>query len=133
LMTPSESASYAEAQRLDDSRKPFQSKVDKWEGSGFVWSFSILGPGLLVCLADTDAGCLLVAGQSGSRWGYALLPLQVLLIPVLFMAQDLTVRLGVCTQQGHSACIRDHFGRGWCWLTTALLIAECIIAMVSEM
>lgn len=105
----------------------------KWEKPTFAWSWSILGPGLLVCLADTDAGCLLVACQSGSRYGYALLLLQILLIPVLFMAQDLTVRLGVCTKQGHSACIRDHFGPTCCWFATILLLIECVVAMVSEM
>ena len=30
--------------------------------------------------------------------------------------EDLTVRLGVCTKQGHSACIRDHFGPTCCSL-----------------
>jgi len=105
----------------------------KWEKPTFAWSWSILGPGLLVCLADTDAGCLLVACQSGSKYGYGLLLLQILLIPVLFMAQDLTVRLGVCTGQGHSACIRDHFGPRCCWFATVLLLMECVIAMVSEM
>ncbi|CAJ1434940.1 unnamed protein product [Effrenium voratum] len=49
------------------------------------------------------------------------------------MAQDLTVRLGVCTKQGHSACIRDHFGPRWCWFATVLLLLECVVAMVSEM
>lgn len=49
------------------------------------------------------------------------------------MAQDLTVRLGVCTGQGHSACIRDHFGPRCCWFATILLLMECVIAMVSEM
>eukprot|EP00931_Biecheleriopsis_adriatica_P117646 TRINITY_DN93146_c0_g1_i1.p1 TRINITY_DN93146_c0_g1~~TRINITY_DN93146_c0_g1_i1.p1 ORF type:complete len:440 (+),score=72.84 TRINITY_DN93146_c0_g1_i1:96-1415(+) len=98
-----------------------------------AWTLGVFGPGLFVCLADTDAGCLLVAAQSGARWGYSLLPLQVFLIPVLFMAQDLTVRLGICTQQGHAACIRDHFGYGWCWFATLLLLVECTAAMVSEM
>lgn len=110
-----------------------ESGPSKWEKPTFAWSWSILGPGLLVCLADTDAGCLLVACQSGSRYGYGLLLLQILLIPVLFMAQDLTVRLGVCTGQGHSACIRDHFGPRCCWFATILLLMECVIAMVSEM
>lgn len=71
--------------------------------------------------------------RSGSRYGYGLLVLQILLIPVLFMAQDLTVRLGVCTGQGHSACIRDHFGPRSCWFATILLMCECVVAMVSEM
>ncbi|WP_204377378.1 hypothetical protein [Aquitalea magnusonii] len=29
-----------------------------------------LGPGLVVMLADTDAGSVLTAAQSGAQWGY---------------------------------------------------------------
>lgn len=93
----------------------------------------LFGPGLLVCLADTDAGCILVACQSGARWGYSLLLLQLLLIPALFMAQELTVRLGIYTQKGHTACIRDHFGPRWAWVATIFLVIECVGAIVSEM
>ena len=60
---------------------------------------AILGPGVLCSLADTDAACILVAGDSGARYGFsALLTLQLLLIVPLFLAQELTVRLGVHTQ-----------------------------------
>jgi len=92
-----------------------------------------MGPGLLVCLADTDFGCLEVAAQSGARWGYSLLLLQVVLIPILFLAQELTVRLGVHTKAGHTACIRKHFGCRWAWFACILLVFECTCAMMSEM
>mmetsp|Transcript_90546 Transcript_90546/g.180152 ORF Transcript_90546/g.180152 Transcript_90546/m.180152 type:complete len:447 (+) Transcript_90546:37-1377(+) len=96
-------------------------------------SWRLIGPGLLVCLADTDAGCLIVAAQSGARWGYSLLMLQIILIPVLFLTQELTVRLGVHSGEGHTACIRRHFGAGWAWFACILLVFECICAMMSEM
>ena len=83
---------------------------------------SLVGPGMIVSLADTDAGCLIVAADSGARWGYSLLLLQLLLIPVLFLAQELTVRLGVHTRRGHTACIKQRFGRGWAWLTCGALV-----------
>ena len=42
-----------------------------------LW-LAIIGPGLMVMLADTDAGSLITAAQSGSRWRYAMvLPLLV--------------------------------------------------------
>merc|ERR1719188_2840292 len=104
------------------------------EKSQSGWStWRIFGPGMLVCLADTDAGCLIVAAQSGARWGYGLLLLQIILIPILFLAQELTVRLGVYTKQGHTACIRQHYGAFWAWSACALLVLECVGAMMSEM
>merc|ERR1719491_1448293 len=98
-----------------------------------TWSWALLGPGLLVCLADTDAGCLIVAAQSGARYGFSLLGLNLCLIPALFFAQELTVRLGVCTGQGHAACIRKRFGPFWAWASTVLLVITCVGAIISEM
>ncbi len=40
------------------------------EGVGH-W-LKVFGPGLIVMLADTDAGCLITAAQSGAQWGYAM-------------------------------------------------------------
>jgi Mn2+/Fe2+ NRAMP family transporter len=55
----------------------------------------VAGPGLVVMLADTDAGSIITAAQSGAEWGYGLLLLQIILVPILFMVQELTVRLGI--------------------------------------
>jgi len=92
-----------------------------------------LGPGLIVMLADTDAGSIITAAQSGSVWGYKLLPLQFVLVPVLFVVQELTVRLGLVTGKGHGELIRDHFGKGWAWLSAATLVVACIGALISEL
>lgn len=92
-----------------------------------------LGPGLIVMLADTDAGSIVTAAQSGSVWGYKLLPLQFLLVPVLFVVQELTVRLGLVTGKGHGELIRDHFGKGWAWLSASTLVVACIGALISEL
>jgi Mn2+/Fe2+ NRAMP family transporter len=67
---------------------------------------AVLGPGIVVMLADTDVGSIITAGQSGVQWGYRLLILQAVLIPILFMVQELTVRLGVFTGRGHGELIK---------------------------
>ena len=58
---------------------------------------AVLGPGLVVMLADTDVGSIITAGQSGVQWGYRLLLVQIILMPILYMVQELTVRLGIFT------------------------------------
>ena len=68
---------------------------------------AVLGPGLVVMLADTDVGSIVTAAQSGVQWGYRLLLLQLLLIPVLYIVQELTVRLAIFTQRGHGELIRE--------------------------
>jgi len=93
---------------------------------------AVAGPGIVVMLADTDAGSVITAAQSGAQWGYNLLLLQIVLIPILYVVQELTVRLGAVTGQGHAALIKKHFGRGWAWLSVATLIVTCLGALLTE-
>lgn len=99
----------------------------------FVCSLAIFGPGLLAMLADTDAPCLIVAAQSGAEFGYSLVLLMVLLTPVLFLAQDLTVRLGVYTRMGLVGCIRNYFGKRTAIAMSMTLAFSGTLAEVSEL
>ncbi|EDP47001.1 NRAMP family divalent metal transporter [Rickettsiella grylli] len=96
-----------------------------------LW-LSLLGPGFVVMLADTDAGSLITAAQSGAVWGYRLLALQFLLMPILYIAQELTVRLGITTGMGHGELIKHYFGKVWAWLSVTTLVVSCIGAILSE-
>jgi NRAMP (natural resistance-associated macrophage protein)-like metal ion transporter len=93
---------------------------------------AVWGPGLLVMLADTDAGNVVTGAQAGAQWGYRLLPLLLLLIPMLYMVQELTVRLGLHTGRGHGELIRQQFGFGWACLLTAGLAAAVIGSLITE-
>ncbi len=93
---------------------------------------AVFGPGLVVMLADTDVGSVITAGQSGVQWGYRLLLLQVVLIPILYMVQELTVRLGVFTGRGHGELIRDTFGPFWGWVSAAGLGVATVGALLTE-
>jgi Mn2+/Fe2+ NRAMP family transporter len=83
-------------------------------------------------LADTDVGSVITAGQSGVQWGYRLLLLQFLLVPILYMVQELTVRLGIFTGRGHGELIRDTFGPLWAWLSAAGLAVATAGALLTE-
>lgn len=93
---------------------------------------TIAGPGLVVMLADTDAGSIITAAQSGAIWGYKLLLLQFILMPILFIAQELTARLGVATGMGHGELIKKCFGPFWAWVSVATLLITCVGAIISE-
>ena len=94
---------------------------------------AVWGPALLCMLADTDAGNVVTAAQSGVQWGYRLLPLVLLLVPLLYMTQELTVRLGVYTGQGHCELIRQRFGIRWAWLSVFALAAATIGSLITEL
>jgi Mn2+/Fe2+ NRAMP family transporter len=93
---------------------------------------AIWGPGLIVMLADTDAGSLITAAQSGTRWGYRMILPLLILIPILYVVQEMTVRLGIITGQGHGALIRARFGRGWALLSAGTLFLSAIGALITE-
>ncbi len=93
----------------------------------------IAGPGIVVMLADTDAGSVITAAQSGAQWGYQLLLLQLVLAPILFIVQELTVRLGIVSGKGHGDLIQAYFGRGWALLSVGTLVVACIGALLSEL
>ena len=94
---------------------------------------SVFGPGLVVMLADTDVGSIVTAGQSGAQWGYRLLLLQFVLMPILFVVQELTVRLAIFTGRGHGELIRDTFGPFWAWVSVAGLAVATLGALVTEL
>ena len=94
--------------------------------------FAIWGPGLVVMLADTDVGSLVTAAQSGTRFGYRMVIPQVILIPILYVVQEMTIRLGIVTGKGHGALIRQRFGRRWALLSAVTLFATAVGALLTE-
>jgi len=94
---------------------------------------AIWGPGLVVMLADTDAGSLITAAQSGAQWQYRMVLPQVVLVPILYVVQEMTVRLGLYSGKGHGALIREHFGRGWALLSVSTLFASGVGALLTEL
>jgi Mn2+/Fe2+ NRAMP family transporter len=68
---------------------------------------AIMGPGLVVMVADNDAGGLAVYSQAGQGYGPSLLWVLLLLAPVLFINQEMVARLGAVTGAGHARLIRN--------------------------
>src|SRR5271170_6479112 len=93
---------------------------------------AVWGPGLLVMLADTDAGNVVTAAQAGSVWGFRLAPALLLLIPVLILVQDLAVRIGIYRNCGFGDLIRENFGRPGVYVAAAALIAATLGSLVTE-
>jgi NRAMP (natural resistance-associated macrophage protein)-like metal ion transporter len=74
---------------------------------------AILGPGLIVMVGDNDAGAFATYGQAGQNYGTTLLWTLALLIPVLYVNQEMVLRLGAVTGVGHARLIFERFGKFW--------------------
>ncbi|MGB7795012.1 MAG: NRAMP family divalent metal transporter [Pseudonocardiaceae bacterium] len=74
---------------------------------------AIVGPGLIVMVGDNDAGAFGTYTQAGQNYGTRLLWTLLLLVPVLYVNQEMVVRLGAVTGVGHARLILERFGRFW--------------------
>ncbi len=93
---------------------------------------AILGPGLIVMVGDNDAGGVATYAQAGQNYGYSLLWVLLLLIPVLVVNQEMVVRLGAVTGVGHARLINERFGRGWGWFSVGDLFLLNFLTIVTE-
>jgi NRAMP (natural resistance-associated macrophage protein)-like metal ion transporter len=74
---------------------------------------AILGPGLIVMVGDNDAGAFGTYTQAGQNYGTTLLWTLFLLVPVLYVNQEMVLRLGAVTGVGHARLIFERFGKFW--------------------
>ena len=73
----------------------------------------VIGPGLIVMVGDNDAGAFGTYTQAGQTYGTSLLWVLLLLVPVLYVNQEMVLRLGVVTGVGHARLILERFGKFW--------------------
>ncbi len=78
---------------------------------------AVLGPGIITMVADNDAGGISTYSVTGSKYGFNLLWIFIILIPMAYYVQEMTVRLGAVTKRGHAEAIFDGFGPFWGWFS----------------
>src|SRR6266496_763567 len=93
---------------------------------------AIVGPGLIVMCGDNDAGAFSTYGQAGQNYGTRLLWTLLLLIPVLYVNQEMVLRLGAVTGVGHARLIIERFGRFWGTLQVTDLLILNALTLVTE-
>lgn len=92
----------------------------------------IAGPGLVVMIADNDAGGITTYAATGAKYGYNLIWFLLILIPVAYYVQEMTVRLGAVTKRGHAEAIFDGFGAFWGWFSLIDLMIVDWLTLVTE-
>ncbi|MDW3688718.1 divalent metal cation transporter [Cupriavidus sp. CV2] len=93
---------------------------------------AILGPGLIVMVGDNDAGAFGTYAQAGQNYGTTLLWTLLLLIPVLYVNQEMVVRLGAVARVGHARLIFERFGRLWGSFSVIDLFLVNALTLVTE-
>ncbi|MDA8162662.1 MAG: divalent metal cation transporter [Desulfobacteraceae bacterium] len=92
----------------------------------------ISGPGIIVMIADNDAGGITTYAATGAKYGYNLIWVIIVLVPVCYYVQEMTVRLGAVTKRGHAEAIFAGFGPFWGWFSLIDLMLVNWLTMVTE-
>lgn len=98
----------------------------------FATLLAVIGPGLIVMVGDNDAGAFATYTQAGQTYGTTLLWTMILLIPVLYVCQEMVARLGAVTGVGHARLIFERFGRFWGAFSVIDLFALNALTIVTE-
>ncbi|NPT57359.1 NRAMP family divalent metal transporter [Paraburkholderia elongata] len=93
---------------------------------------AILGPGVIVMVGDNDAGAFGTYTQAGQNYGTTLLWTMLLLVPVLFVNQEMVLRLGAVTGVGHARLIFERFGKFWGAFSVVDLFILNALTIVTE-
>jgi Mn2+/Fe2+ NRAMP family transporter len=93
---------------------------------------AIVGPGLIVMIGDNDAGAFATYGQAGQNYGTKLLWTLLLLVPVLYVNQEMVLRLGAVTGVGHARLILERFGKFWGAFSVIDLFLLNALTLVTE-
>ncbi len=98
----------------------------------FRMLLAVIGPGLIVMVGDNDAGGVATYAQAGQNYGMALVWTLLLLIPVLYVNQEMVVRLGAVAGVGHARLIFARFGKFWGAFSVGDLFLVNALTIVTE-
>jgi NRAMP (natural resistance-associated macrophage protein)-like metal ion transporter len=105
--------------------------INRMKRRGLILA-AVVGPGIITMVADNDAGGISTYAQTGARTGFNLLWAFIILVPMAYYVQEMTVRLGAVTKRGHAEAIFDAFGPVWGWFSIFDLALINWLTLVTE-
>ncbi len=93
---------------------------------------AVIGPGLIAAAADNDAGGIATYSLAGTRFGYRMLWVLLLVTISLGVTQEMGARMGVVTGKGFGGLIRERFGARWAALAILVMLTANLFTTVAE-
>jgi Mn2+/Fe2+ NRAMP family transporter len=122
----------------EEIRARDQARIAALRSQRGIWqrillALALVGPGILVMVADNDAGGVMTYAETGATYGlHFYLPFLVLLAPVAYIVQEMTVRLGAVTRRGHAELIWGRYGPFWGAFSLVDLVIANGLTLVTE-
>lgn len=83
-------------------------KYFKWKF--WLYLFAVMGPGLVTAFADNDAGGVATYSMAAGKFGYQILITLIPITVVLFITQEIGVRIALASGKGLADLIRERYG-----------------------
>ncbi|HVN66795.1 MAG TPA: Nramp family divalent metal transporter, partial [Candidatus Sulfotelmatobacter sp.] len=94
---------------------------------------SVVGPGIITGTADNDAGGVATYSVAGAHFGYSMLWILVLITFMLYVTQEMGMRLGVVTGKGLADLIRERFGLRFAFYLIILVFLANFTNILADM
>lgn len=85
--------------------------------------------GILLMIADNDAGGVVTDAQTGAMYGAGFLVPAMILGGSSRSVQEMTVRLGAVTHRGHAQRIWSRYRPVWGWFSLVDLVAANVLTL----
>ncbi len=93
----------------------------------------LLGPGLIVMLAENDGPSMLSYATTGASYGLGFfIPFILITFAMAFVVQELTARLAIATNTGHARLIFERYGSFWGRFAIGDLVVGNGLTLVTE-
>src|SRR5579859_7881695 len=120
-------AAREDAEDLENARD----KADDCETRPLI--YKCVGPGLITGAADDDPSGIGTYSVTGAQFGYGMLWLIPVCVPLMIAVQEMCGRVGVVTSKGLAAVIKEHYPRWLLYGSVFLLIGANVINIYADL
>ncbi len=121
--------------REDKVRAGDRARVDHARRGGHRWRlvWLLVGPGILVMLAENDGPSMISYAASGATYGLGFfLPFIVVTFAMAIVCQEMCMRVGAVTHRGYGQLVLERFGPAWGWLAAGDLLLTNLVTLIAE-
>ncbi|MEI7603505.1 MAG: Nramp family divalent metal transporter [bacterium] len=95
--------------------------------------FKILGPGVITGAADDDPSGIATYSQTGAKYGFNLLWTALFMLPMMYVIQEMSARIGIVTGQGIAKNIKQHYSKYLLYFMVSLLVIANVINLGTDL
>ncbi len=112
--------------------RPYRSRTERI-GDHFRSRARELGPGLITGAADDDPSGIATYSQAGAAFGYGMLWVSLITLPLMAAVQLMCARIGIVAHSGLAGVLRRHYPRWILWAACALLLVGNTVNIAADL